>query len=95
MPRLPSLTARELIAALQRAGLRIVDDEGKHTRPWREGLPRPVMVPRHTREVKRGLLADIIKQAGLTQEEFRKALKEYAQMMTVALQRCGVPVFSF
>jgi predicted RNA binding protein YcfA (HicA-like mRNA interferase family) len=33
------------------------------------------MVPRHAREIKRGLLADIIKQAGLTQDEFRKALK--------------------
>ncbi len=75
MTRLPSLTPRELVAALQRAGLRIVDDDGKHTRMWREGLPRPVIVPRHARELKRGLLADIIKQAGLTQDEFRKFVK--------------------
>lgn len=75
MTRLPSLTPRELVAALQRAGLRIVDDDGKHSRLWKEGLARPVMVPRHAREVKRGLLADVIKQAGLTQDEFRKFLK--------------------
>lgn len=75
MPRLPSLTPRQLIAALQRAGLEVVDDDGKHTRLWKKGLPRPVMVLRHTRELKRGALADIIKQAGLTQKEFRKHLR--------------------
>jgi hypothetical protein len=32
------------------------------------------MILRHTREMKRGALADIIKQAGLSQEEFRKHL---------------------
>jgi hypothetical protein len=32
------------------------------------------MVLRHRREMKRGALADIIKQAGLTQDEFRKHL---------------------
>lgn len=74
MTRLPSLTPRELVAALQRAGLQVVDDDGKHSRLWKKGLPRPVMVPRHAREMKRGLLADIIKQAGLTQEEFRRLL---------------------
>lgn len=74
MTRLSSLTPRELVAALQRAGLRIVDDDGKHTRLWKEGLQRPGMVPRHAREMKRGLLADIIKQAGLTQDEFRRLL---------------------
>lgn len=75
MTRLPSLTPKELVAALRRAGLQVIDDDGKHTRLWKEGLPRPVMVPRHAREVKRGLLADVIKQAGLTQDEFRKFLK--------------------
>jgi hypothetical protein len=33
------------------------------------------MVPRHAREMKRGALADIIKQAGLTQEEFLRHLR--------------------
>lgn len=52
------------------AGIR----ERGHTRLWKKGLTRPVMVPRHGRELKRGLLADIIKQAGLTQHEFRRLL---------------------
>jgi predicted RNA binding protein YcfA (HicA-like mRNA interferase family) len=75
MIRLPSLTPKQLIAALQRAGLDIVDDDGKHTRLWRQGLPRPVMVPRHNKEMRRGTMADIIKQAGLTQDDFRKHIR--------------------
>jgi hypothetical protein len=41
---------------------------------WREGLPRPVPVPRHVRELKRSLMLAIIKEAGLTVGEFAEYL---------------------
>jgi predicted RNA binding protein YcfA (HicA-like mRNA interferase family) len=63
-----------VIAALEKAGLRIVREGANHTVMWREGLLRPVPIPRHADELKRGLLASIIREAGLTQDEFRKHL---------------------
>ena len=43
---------------------------------WKEGLPRPVPVPRHARELKRNLLLAIIKEAGLSTDEFLKYLRK-------------------
>jgi predicted RNA binding protein YcfA (HicA-like mRNA interferase family) len=73
--RLPSITPDQLVVALQRAGLQIVREGANHTVLWKEGLPRPVPVPRHARELKRNLLLKIIREAGLTQEEFRRFLR--------------------
>jgi predicted RNA binding protein YcfA (HicA-like mRNA interferase family) len=60
--------------ALERAGLRVIREGGNHTIMWREGLTRPVPIPRHAGDLKRSKLAQIIREAGLTQEEFRKHL---------------------
>lgn len=73
--RLPSLTPQEVIRALERAGLRIIREGANHTILWKEGLPRPIPVPRHARELKRRRLLSIIREAGLTQDEFRKHLR--------------------
>jgi predicted RNA binding protein YcfA (HicA-like mRNA interferase family) len=73
--KLGQVSASDALRALQRAGLQVVREGSNHTILWKEGLPRPVPVPRQAKELKRGLLADIIKQAGLTQEEFRKHLR--------------------
>jgi hypothetical protein len=37
---------------------------------WREGLPRPVVVARHNRELGPKAIARILSQAGLTTEQF-------------------------
>ena len=73
--RLPSLTPEEMIRALQRAGLSVVRETGKHVIMHKPGLRRPVPVPRHVAGLKRGLQAKIIKEAGLTPEEFSRLLR--------------------
>ena len=73
--RLPVLTPREMVQALERAGLRVVREGCRHTVMWREGLPRPVPVPRHVRELKRSLMLSIIREAGLSAEEFARHLR--------------------
>jgi predicted RNA binding protein YcfA (HicA-like mRNA interferase family) len=73
--RLPSLTPEEMVRALQRAGLYVVRETGKHIIMHKQGLRRPVPIPRHVRDLKRGLQAKIIKEAGLTSEEFSQLLR--------------------
>ncbi len=63
-----------MIRALQKAGLYVVRETGKHTIMYKEGLPRPVPILRHSRDLKRSLQARIIKEAGLSIEEFSRLL---------------------
>lgn len=74
-PRLPSLTAKEVLRALKKAGFYIHHQTGSHaTLKHRADPARRVTVPMHSRDVQRGTLMTIIKQAGMTQDEFAEYL---------------------
>lgn len=73
--RLPALTPRQMVRALERSGLRVVRERRRHTVMWKEGLSRPVPIPRHARELKRALVLNIVKEAGLTVDEFARPLR--------------------
>ena len=69
--RLPSITAREAIRALERAGFVVSRTSGSHCRLIHPGDPaRKVTIPVHTGDLRRGTLRGIIAQAGLTVSEF-------------------------
>ncbi len=70
--RLPSLKAREVLRALERAGFTVSRTSGSHCRLVHASDPaRKVTVPLHgSADLKRGTLRSIIAQAGLTQAEF-------------------------
>jgi predicted RNA binding protein YcfA (HicA-like mRNA interferase family) len=72
MARLPNVRAKEIIKALQRAGFEVQRQKGSHTslRHPRSGLT--TTVPLHPSEFPRWLLKHIIKDAGLTEDEFRE-----------------------
>ncbi len=74
-PRLPALTARDVIRALERAGFVAVRMSGSHCRLIHAtDATRKVTVPVHGGDMKRGTLRGIISQAGLTVEEFQALL---------------------
>ena len=69
--RLPSLRGRAVIAALERGGFRVHHIKGSHHVLRHPSRPRArVVVPVHRRDVPAGTLRAIIKQAGLTVDEF-------------------------
>jgi predicted RNA binding protein YcfA (HicA-like mRNA interferase family) len=69
--RLPALTARDAIRALERAGFAVSRMSGSHCRLIHTDNPaRKVTVPVHSGDLKRGTLRGIIAQAGLTVAEF-------------------------
>ena len=73
--RLPALTAREMIRALERAGFAVSRTSGSHCRLIHMTDPaRKVTVPVHSGDLKRGTLRGIIAQSGLTVAEFLKFL---------------------
>jgi predicted RNA binding protein YcfA (HicA-like mRNA interferase family) len=75
MPRLPVVTSREMIGALQRAGFGIDHQTGSHVVLLRVRDHTRVVAPVHNRDLGRGLTLAIIKSAGLTREEFVDLLK--------------------
>lgn len=69
--RLPSLTPKEVLRALQRAGFCVHHTSGSHyilKHPDRPTLR--VTVAFHNRDLKRRTLESIVEQSGLSVEEF-------------------------
>ena len=73
MPKLPPLSGREVIHALERLGFEQGGQSGSHVKLRRAGIS--CIVPLH-REVKRGTLAGILRQAQLTPDEFMQGLRQ-------------------
>jgi predicted RNA binding protein YcfA (HicA-like mRNA interferase family) len=73
--RLPSLTPKDVLRALQRAGFFVHHTSGSHyilKHPDRPTLR--VTVAFHNRDLKRRTLESIFEQSGLSVEEFLKFL---------------------
>lgn len=76
MPKLPSLKPREVGKILNRAGFIFVHQEGSHRTYRSSNLSKYVTVPFHTKDIPTGTLISIIKQSGLTKDEFIKLRKK-------------------
>lgn len=75
MSKLPVISGRACIKALERAGFKFTRQRGSHISMLREDPYAQVVVPDH-RELDRGTLRAIIRQAGLSVEEFIDLLKK-------------------
>ena len=74
-PRLPHITAVELLRALKRDGWQRVRQSGSHLTMKHPHKPGVVIVPMHaTVTLKPKTLATILKQAGLTVDELLELL---------------------
>ncbi len=71
--KLPLLSWREVVKVLARAGFKVVRQRGSHLILTKNDYVVPI--PKH-KEIKKGLLIEIISEAGLTREEFLRLLKE-------------------
>ncbi len=72
MPSLPHVSGMEVVRTLERLGFIVARQRGSHI-VLRRGASGCV-VPNH-RELKIGTLASVLKQAGLSAEEFVHALR--------------------
>jgi predicted RNA binding protein YcfA (HicA-like mRNA interferase family) len=69
--RLPALRAREVVRILEKAGFVRWRQKGSHLTMFREADRRSLTIPIHfSGTVPKGTLHAIIKQAGLSLEEF-------------------------
>ncbi|MBI5700760.1 type II toxin-antitoxin system HicA family toxin [Candidatus Saganbacteria bacterium] len=68
--KLPNIKPKEIIKILQRAGFYIDHQSGGHITLLNDKAQKRVTLPSHPKEVKKGTLHSIIKQSGLSREEF-------------------------
>jgi predicted RNA binding protein YcfA (HicA-like mRNA interferase family) len=74
MPRLPRVTARETLRAVQADGWLVVRTTGGHTHLSHPTKPGIVTIAMHSGVIPPGTLRSIIRQAGLTVGQFTNLL---------------------
>ena len=73
MPKLPCVSGAETVRALERLGFVVLRQRGSHIMLRRDSSG--CVVPNH-REIKVGTLIGVLKQAGVSVEEFLGALRK-------------------
>ena len=73
MTKLPRISGRECVAALRKAGFQLKRQHGSHIILRRENPFAQVVVPDH-QELDTGTLRAILRQAGLSPDQFEALL---------------------
>jgi predicted RNA binding protein YcfA (HicA-like mRNA interferase family) len=73
-PKLPRVTAAELVRALKQAGWYEVRQKGSHLRLRHDDRPDDITVAMHAGDVPTGTLRAILRQAQMTPDELRELL---------------------
>jgi predicted RNA binding protein YcfA (HicA-like mRNA interferase family) len=68
MPKIPSLTAEKVIKLLLQHGFELDYQTGSHRVYYHKSTKKRVTVPYHRKELPRGTLISILKQAGLKEK---------------------------
>ena len=72
--RLPAVKPQELIRVLERRGWQLIRTRGSHYVFKHPEFPNRIVVPIHGRELKRGILTAIMKDAGISRQELRELM---------------------
>jgi len=69
MPKLPAVRPREVIQFLQRHGFVLDHTSGSHLVFYHPVSKRRAVVPRHNRDMPKGTLLSLLREAGFAREE--------------------------
>ena len=72
---MPRISGQRLIKVLSKFGWKVARQKGSHVTLVKEGSFVILTVPLH-KELDRGTLRSIIRKAGISLEEFKKALED-------------------
>ena len=72
MPKLPPLTSEEVIKILKEKGFVFDRSKGSHQIYYNPNTGRRVVVPFHKKDLPKGTLIEILRQAGISKEELKK-----------------------
>lgn len=73
-PHQPVVSGRRLVKVLEAEGWEVVRQRGSHVRLRKDGRRLALVVPLH-RELKKGTVGGILRDAGLTPDDLRRLLE--------------------
>jgi len=71
MHKLPSLTSQKVIKILERKGFVLDRAKGSHRVYYHSESKRRVIISYHKKDLPKGTLMEILKQAGISKEELK------------------------
>ena len=74
MPKLPSLNPQKIIRILEQNGFILDRVKGSHHIFYHPKTKRRVVVPLHKKDLPKGTLLEILKQAGISKDILNKLL---------------------
>lgn len=75
MPRLTPIHYRKLVKVFEEKGFTHVRTEGDHLVYQKEGVLRPVVIPKY-KEIPEFIILKNLKTAGITRQEYLKLLQQ-------------------
>lgn len=72
MPKLPVLTPKKLIKIIEKLGFQLDHKTGSHFIFYDEVYKRRVTIPYHAKDLPKGTILSILKQAGITKDDIEK-----------------------
>lgn len=69
-PKLPSISPEEAEKAFGKAGWYFSHQRGSHRYLRKKGMPAPICIPTHKRDLPKGTLRTAIRRAGMTRDQF-------------------------
>ena len=75
MHKLSVITSQKVIRILERKGFVLDRTKGSHRIYYHPESKRRVIIPYHKKDLPKGTLMEILKQAGINKEELEKLLK--------------------
>lgn len=75
MPKLPSVKPRLVIQFLERNGFALDHTSGSHFIFYHAASRRRAVVPRHNRDLPKGTLVALLREAGFTRDELVRFLQ--------------------
>lgn len=70
MPKLSGITARKLIKTLEKLGFVLDHTTGSHFILYHPKTKKRAVVPYHTKELPKGTVMSILREAGISRKEF-------------------------
>jgi predicted RNA binding protein YcfA (HicA-like mRNA interferase family) len=71
MPKIPSLTPKQVITLLEQYGFQLDHTTGSHYVFYHPQTKKRVTVAYHSKDIPKGTLFSILKQAGITRKELK------------------------
>lgn len=73
MPKLPSFKPREVVKRLRKLGFMEHHQVGSHLTMKHSGTKKRAVIPLHLKDIKKGTLLSLLREAGIDEDDFVKA----------------------